>query len=317
MGTRLAATLAAVSLLACSGLAATARASEIVTRNATNVSLKVDQKGYALVTWKQGGKIRRALFWGAVNAKPPARGARQVSFKRDFSGGWKTFKKKIWLTMKSSCGRYTGPKLPWVVTACTAKDGSHWALQRWQRMLPNLGLAPWKSSQAVWELHLSHWTGDPAKIEAYTDWSYHGRFHHLFGKYTYQGEGVFGFKSTSSGNPLDDFGRNMYLDTLDSAYGAGWKRENSFLAHQPNGSFCYGFYPHKPYPGYPAGDRPAGHGDQYRITAIGPGVTPDVSWTGLDSGDWDANDAEKVQLESQMNALQLALAGPDRLCRHE
>jgi hypothetical protein len=317
MRRRLVISLLATTFVACSALAATAGASEIVTRNATHVSLKVDEKGYALVTYELGGTVKRALFWGAVDAKPPARGGRQVEFKKDYSGGWMTFKKKIWLTMKNTCRRYDGPTLPDLVVACKASDGSYWALQSWQRMLPNLGLAPWKASQSVWELHLSHWTGDVAQIDAHVDWSYHGRFHHLFGNYTYENQGVFGFASTSSGNPLDSFGRNMYLDTLNSAYGEGWLRENSFLAHQPNGSFCYGFYPHKPYPGYPAGDRPPGSGEQYRITAIGPGVTPDVMWTGADAGDWDAADQSKVELESSMNALQLSISGPDKLCRHE
>ncbi len=309
--------LLAAAVAAGSSLAATAGASEIVTRNATGISLKVDEKGYALVTFTQGGKQKRVLYWGAVDAIAPARGRAQTAFKKDFSGGWGTFRTKYWLTMKNVCTRYDGPKLPWLVTACKAPDGSYWALQTWQRMLPNLGLAPWKPEQSVWELHISHWTGEPATLEAYTDWSYHGRFHHLFGKYTYGGQAIFGFRSTSSGSPLDSFGRNVYLDTLDSAYGSGWKRENSFLAHRPSGSFCYGFYPHKPYPGYPAGDRPQGHGSAYRLTAIGPGVTPDVSWTGSDPGDWNAADAAKAQLESDMNALQLSIAGADTLCRHE
>ena len=55
-----------------------------------------------------------------------------------------------------------------------------------------------------------------------------------------------------AGHPLDAFGRNIFVDTLDSAYGPGWKRENSFLTHKPTGAFCYGFYPR-------AG-RPAGNG---------------------------------------------------------
>ena len=93
----------------------------------------------------------------------------------------------------------------------------------------------------------------------------------------------------SSGEPLDTFGRNLYLDTFDSAYGSGWKRENSFLAHNPTGAFCYSVNPH--------GSRPAGKGLRYRATIIGPGVTPDVYWEGPSPGVYDraadlvANDA--------------------------
>jgi hypothetical protein len=302
-------------VLAAATFAATAQASEIVARNATGISLKVDRNGYALVTYKQGGALKRNLFWGAVGAKAPARGGKQVAFKKDFSGGWGTFRKKVWLTLKNSCGRYDGPQLAWAVTACKAPDGSYWALQSWQRMLPNLGETPWKAEQSVWELHLSHWQGELPKLDVNIDWSYSGRFQHLFGTYTYDGSGVFGFKSTSSGVPLDTFGRNVYLDTFDSAYGSGWKRENSFLAHAAgHGSFCYGFYPHKPYPGYPAGDRPAGQGAKYRITAIGPGVAPDVMWEGVGLPAFDKTNAEHVELETTMNAAQLALGDP--LCKH-
>ena len=63
-----------------------------------------------------------------------------------------------------------------------------------------------------------------------TDWAWH-QWDHLFGTFTYGGQPVFGFRSTPGGEPLDTFGRNIYVDTFNSAYGAGWKRENSFLTH--------------------------------------------------------------------------------------
>ena len=76
-----------------------------------------------------------------------------------------------------------------------------------------------------------------------TDWAWH-QWDHLFGSYTYAGAPVFGFKSTPAGVPLDTFGRNIYVDTFNSTYGRGWKRENSFLAHTNTGVFCYSFNPH-------------------------------------------------------------------------
>ena len=160
-------------------------------------------------------------------------------------------------------------------------DGSHWALQAWQRGLPNLGLEPWKPLQASWELRLSRWQGDLPKLELWTNWAYSRQFHHVFGRLTYLGQPVYGWRSTAKGSPLDSYGRNIYLDTLNSAYGAGWRRENSFLSHKASGTFCYGFYPHDPYPGYPAtGKRPEGKGERYRATVVGPGVLPDVTWEG-------------------------------------
>ena len=115
-------------------------------------------------------------------------------------------------------------------------------------MLPNYGLTP-TPKQAVWELRLSHWTGDLPALTVNTNWAYR-KFDHLFGTFLYDGAPVHGFRSTAGGNPLDSFGRNLYVDTFNSAYGAGWKRENSFLMHKGTGTFCYGFYPH--------GNRPVG-----------------------------------------------------------
>jgi hypothetical protein len=289
-----------------------APASEIVGRDAQKPKLQVDSAGRALVTYTtQGGRAVHLLAWGAVNAVPPDEARKQVSFSLDYSGGWRAFRLTLWKNFPDACRPYDGPPLPWVVAACRAPDGSFWALQAWQRNLPNLGYDPWKPEQSVVELHLSHWTGAPAAIEAQLDWVIAKRFRHLVGRLTYAGSGVYGFRSTRTGGPLDTFGRNMVLDTLDSAYGPGWKRENSFLAHRPSGSFCYGFYGHAPYPGYPeSGKRPPGQGSRYRITVIGPGVTPDVGWEGADPGDWDANDPVKVERERAANEYQASLGDP-------
>jgi hypothetical protein len=101
----------------------------------------------------------------------------------------------------------------------------------------------------------------------------------MFGRFSYLGSPVFGFRATSTGVPLDTYGRNLYVDTFNSEYGRGWKRENSFLMHTGSGAFCYGFFPH--------GDRPAGKGERYRATIIGPGVTPDPYWEAAAPGEYN------------------------------
>jgi hypothetical protein len=306
--------LAALALV----LAGPAHGSYLVARDAVQPSLKVDAGDHALVSYGERGKRRSVLLWGAINALPPTSGRAQVEFRRDYSGGFKSFGKRNYeKTIRNVCGRYTGPELPWLVSACTMPDGSHWALQSWQRMLPNLGIAPWKPAQSAWELHVSHWQGELPQLEVYLDWVYGGRFHHLFGRFMYQGGPVYGFKSSASGVPLDSWGRNVYLDTLDSAYGPGWKRENSFLAQSPNGNFCYGFFEHNPYPGYPqVGRRPAGNGARYRVTALGPGVTPIVMWEGDGLPDYDPGNPDHVQLEQEMNTLGDQLAGAASCQQH-
>ena len=152
------------------------------------------------------------------------------------------------------------------MTACKASDGSYWALQKWQRMLPNYGVRARAPTQAVWELRLSHWTGDLPVLTIDTDWAWH-QWDHLFGTFTYGGEPVFGYKSTPAGVPLDTFGRNIYVDTFNSKYGQGWKRENSFLTHTNTGVFCYSFNPH--------GARiPTARARSTARPSKGPGVTP-------------------------------------------
>lgn len=300
-----------LGLAAVLSLPAPAAASQLIARDATAVQLKVNTKGEALLSYTAAGKRLNVLAWGALDAVHPTPGAKQTAFKLDYAGGWGKYRKVLSVsTFRNACGPYTGPPLAWLVVACTAPDGSHWAVQSWQRGLPNLGLDPWKPLQAAWELRLSHWTTDLAQLELWPNWAYSKRFDHVFGRLTYLGQPVFGFGSTTKGEPTDSFGRNVYLDTLDAAYGPGWKRENSFLTHRGTGVFCYGFYEHDPYPGYPAvGRRPQGKGTRYRATVIGPGVTPDVSWEGAALGAYDR------ALDLQLRDTQLQVYAGDTLCK--
>lgn len=272
-----------IALLGAAVLASSANASQLIDRNASAVSLSIDKQGEALVTYRDGGSVKHVLAWGAINALAPSRSRAQVAFKLDYAGGWGKYHRTYWRTFDGSCGAYDGPPLAWKVAACKAPDGSYWALQAWQRMLPDYGLAP-TATQASWELRLSHWTGDLPVLSISTDWAWH-QWDHLFGTFTYADSPVFGFRSEASGNPLDTFGRNVYVDTFDSAYGAGWHRENSFLTHTGTGAFCYSVNPH--------GAHPAGRGTKYRATVEGPGVTPDVMWQGSSPGAYD-KDADAI-----------------------
>jgi hypothetical protein len=292
-----------------------ARGSEIIDRDVQGVKLAVNAKGQALLTYRARDRAHRVVAWGAINARHPTAGKSQVRFRKDYSG-------RAWLSSsRNACRAYDGPRLAFQVAACAAPDGSYWALQAWRRPLPNLGMIPWLPVQRTWELHLSHWSGPIAQLEAWTDWIYGGRWHHLFGRLTYDGRPVHGFTATRVGSPTDGYGRNIYLDTYNSRYGKGWRRENAFLAHRPTGLFCYGFYPFDPTKGYahprgfPSTPRGPGNGEQYRLTVIGPGVTPDVSITipGLD--DFNPSNAEHVAYERQQNALLDSIVGVDRKCR--
>jgi len=306
-------------------LAGAADASQLIARNASHVKLAVNKKGTAMVTYSVRGRVTHLLAWGAVNARPrPATPrVRQVEFKVDYSGGWK-HRRMTWKHFKNRCRAYDGPELAWLVTACKAPNGSYWALQSWQTALPNLGMAPWLRQQKTWWLRLSHWTGPLAQLDVYTDWIYGGRFQEAFGRYTYNGQGVRGFGTTRVGAPTDNYGRLLFLDTFNSAYGKGWLRENSFVSHGPPGMFCYGFYRRNPWVGgyahprsIPNRKRPSGVGEQYRITAAGPGVTPDVMWQGPGLHPYNRGNPSDVSLESAMNAERDAIRGNYAKCAHD
>ena len=278
--------LALVSLLGLAvagGLVATrATASEAITdTNLRNVTLAVNTKGEALLTYiRANGTVRHVLAYGAINANAPVdANVRQVRFKWDYAGGWGKYRNAgYWKTFRNACQPYDGPALPYFVAGCKASDGTYWAIQSWQRLLPLLGFDAWKPGQLAFETHLSHWSGPLPELEAYAHWTYGGQWQGLFGRLTYLGQPVYGFASTRDGNPRDRYGRNIFIDTLNSAYGAGWKRESGVLAHTPTGTFCHSFVPQKPFAGYPTdAQRPAAPGERYRISVMGPGVMPVVS----------------------------------------
>ncbi|HZG36845.1 MAG TPA: hypothetical protein VEY87_13475 [Gaiellaceae bacterium] len=282
---------------------ATGSASELIDRNAAKVQLQVDGGGQALLSYTARGKRWNVLAWGAVNALHPTTARPQVKFRLDYSGGWGTYQRDVWKTFRNGCKPYDGPKLQWLVAACTAPDGSYWAVQSWQRMLPNYGVSP-DADGSVWELRLSHWKGDLPVLTIHQNWAYK-KYHHLLGSFTYLGRPVHGFKATSTGVPLDTFGRNLYVDTFNSAYGNGWKRENSFLMHKGSGKFCYGFYGHTW-----AGKRhPSGMGQRYRATIIGPGVLPDVYW------DSEAPGAYDLAFDLEMHAFQKQFYTDTNACK--
>jgi hypothetical protein len=313
-----------------------AGASQLVDRNATDVTLQVNDRDEALLTYTVQGRVRHVLAWGAVNALPPTEGGQQERLQLDYSGGYgkyfaqNTAAQKLvaafrkirftpgylakpvtrelqqtqqaadlyWKTaFHGGCLPYDGPPLAWALITCKAPDGSYWAVQQWQRGLPDYGVQP-DGAKSAWELRLSHWTGALPVLTVHTDWSWR-RWDHLYGQLTYLGQAAYGFLSSSLGQPLDGFGRNVYVDTYDSAYGPGWRRENSVLTHKGTGVFCYSVNPH--------GDHPAGKGSEYRVTVIGPGVTPDLMWQGPAPGRYSP------PADAAANARIAALH--DRLCR--
>ena len=66
-----------------------------------------------------------------------------------------------------------------------------------------------------------------------------------------------------------------------------------------------------------AAAQPTGRtGEQYRITAPGPGVTPDVMWQGAGLHAYDRHNPADVSLEQQMNAERDQIRAGYGKCAH-
>jgi len=302
------------SLLLCAGPASASM--PLSDTNVSGLTLQVNSKGEALVSYtRSNGQARHVLLWGAINALPPVQGVAQVHFDRDYAGGWgKYHDSGYWKTFRNACQPYTGPQLAYFVVGCDAPDGSYWAVQSWQRMLPHRGFPPWLPSQSAWSFDVSHWTGPLADLELYDDWPFGGATEGIFGRLSYDGVPVHGFGTTAQGVPTDSYGRSLYIDTLDSPYGPGWQRETSIVFRNPTGSFCYSFWPttDPTLPGAPS--RPAGVGSEYRISVVGPGVTPDLSAEVAGLGPYDPQNADEAAFEqSQLQLFDQVTAG-DKFC---
>ena len=265
-----------VGIAAFAVLPGPALASKAITHNASHVRLRVDRSGVALVEYTSAnGRRHHTLAWGAKNAIRPTRGRKQRHFKVDYSGGYGTFGRAYWKTMKNACVHFPTAQgladaagedpLPLYVAGCELPNGSFWALQAWKRIVPHGGLHKKDYRNAFVELHLSHWNTALPVLKLHTDWIYNGHFDHLWGQFTYLGIPVHGFGATNTGNPTDSFGRNLYVDTLDSRWGSGWWRLQAFLMHRAGRQLWDGST-------YKFGHSTPGMATMYRGTIMGPGV---------------------------------------------
>jgi hypothetical protein len=302
--------------LVCAALAlpAVAAASYIVDRNVRSPTLKVDASGHALVQYtRANGTRRNVLFWGAANGVANSDEERpQIRFKVDYSGGWRAFHDgRYWRRLRNACRPYDSPQLVLAVAACKAPDGSYWALQEWVRLAAMRGFAPFKPEQTAVELHLSHWTGDLPRLEVWPNWTYGGTKQGFFGRLVYQGAPVYG-RRTPSSSVGDAFAQTLFIDTLNSVYGPGWKRDTAITTHVRSGGFCYTFVAQVPPPGYPSREpRGPGLGERHRVTAMGPGVTPVVRWEGARLGPYDREE------DARINRTFDAVLGGDQSCGPE
>src|SRR5665213_3866610 len=106
-------------------------------------SLRDLQSQMAKATAAKNNKLRYSL-----GPKIQAAYAKLAALRTAATDYWRTF----------TCPAYHGPAIADMVAACTAPDGSFWAVQSWDRDLPDYGVAP-TTAQSQIEVHLAHWTG--------------------------------------------------------------------------------------------------------------------------------------------------------------
>ena len=300
-------------------LAGSASASQLIDRNAGNVKLKVSRDGKAMLTYRARGRRWDVLAWGALNARHPTTARKQVQFRLDRAGGWGTFGRK--LGFGNACRPYDGPQLVHVVQPArrqTARTGlSSAGVGRSRTSASRPGCASSASGRSTSHTGPARW---PSSRDRPTGRGAAG-YHHIFGRLTYLGRPVHGYKTNQFGARKDKYGRLVYLDTFGSKHGPGWRRENSFVTHKATGVFCYNFRARNPLEGgyahpprYRGGLRGPGNGEAYRMIVEGPGVTPDVKWEGRGLPSFDPSNPVHVAHEQTMNDQLDSLNDP--LCSH-
>src|SRR2546430_5462167 len=94
-----------------------ASAAQLIDRNAAGVVLAANTKGEALLTCRSHGGLKHVLVWGAVNAKTPNKSVKQVSFHKDYAGGYGRYHQPHWKSFADSCSADDGPDLPSLLAA--------------------------------------------------------------------------------------------------------------------------------------------------------------------------------------------------------
>jgi hypothetical protein len=132
--------------------------------------------------------------------------------------------------------------IPWAVVVRQTPGGHFYALQAWRRL----------DSGPV-ELRFSRWDGEPTELTLKTVCCKWGHVN-VVGSASFHGRPIYGYKATRQGNPLDPYGRNVYLDSYRRGQ---WDRMMGILTNRPTGSFSLWI-------------RPEWTGSQYRGTIPGP-----------------------------------------------
>ncbi len=247
------------------------------------------------------------LAWGALDAlrAGPERSAAAVQAATTPAAGASTARVGYWRTFKNVCRPYdrAGAR-PTRVAACTAPDGTHWALQSLAAACSRFS-ASTPSSPPTWPGSCTSRTGRSRSpcSRSHRTGRMAARSQGLFGRLLYDGKPVHGFSdadaqsetthtratstSTRSTRPtaragnatarrLTHVGQRRLLLQLRTALRAASRAIRASRA-------------------FPA------RGERHRVTVMGPGVTPDVQWEGAALGSYDRAGRRRVQLALRLD----------------
>jgi hypothetical protein len=199
-----------------------ANAALLVDRTTAGESLKVAANGTVQITWASRGQTRTLVVSGQT-----------LRYGGTING--------------ANRAAQVTPTVPYAVAQYQLPNGEQFALQK----IPRLGQL---GRLGPVELYLARWSGSPTQLTLTT--SPDGR---VCGTVSYHGAPVYGGPHTTTGNPLDTLGRNVYIDALKPA---GWWRIFGVLA-RPLGFALY--------------LKPQYAGAQYRALVVGPNTGGDLA----------------------------------------
>ena len=219
---------------------------------------------------------RHVLVWGAINARTPdSRPAAGPLLARLHGRPAAAAARPSGSASATPAAATTAPSSATSSPAARRRDGSYWALQRWQRNLPIRGLAAVDAWQRAYELRLSHWVGPLAQVESTRTGRSRRRAGHLR-PHDIRGKPVHGFHTPSTASRRDTYGRCRLHRHARLGIRAGLEARRRQGAPSQERRLLLQLRP----PGAAArlpddrAPRGPGNGDRHRVTAMGPGVTP-------------------------------------------
>ena len=209
------------------------------------------------------------LAWGAINARHPSPDRPQVAFRVDYRAAGARIAAGF-ARVHERLSRLRGPAARWFA-GCTMPDGSHWALQAWQRAAEPRA-RPLEAAPGLVEPRPSRWSGElPSSSCRRTGPTASGS---TTSRLTYLGQPAYGYLASAAAPwPTASAGTSTSTRRTRPMGRAGSGEQLS--PHPRYGRLLLRLLPARPVPGLPGRRAPVRPG---RASAtgdvVGPGVLP-------------------------------------------